>query len=283
MCVLACIILCPISTHFLISTCFSTDDDLIGSLTAQALDEDAQGIGYLLERDKYLDMTEIGKDGKEAGKKSDRKINEHSSTSRELITYYSLAESSSPSCSAHLRAMGPAGVSSHHCQTSHPASPVTAPSLPHLLCFTAEEMAACPRIEAETFPEISFTESLPDSHRSHISLKSSPRPEIKLTASDRPASTISVEVTSNSYSGVNNGPSTGSFKSDKHDKQPTPSTRKMKQQSPRAAYSSGSLSTDSIKCKHQTSSPDRESRTPRGRRNAAEVDEPRWANCVVAL
>lgn len=269
--------MCPVSTNFLISTCFLADDDLIGSLTAQALDEDEQGIGYLLERDKYLDMTETGKDGEEAGKRSDRKrkINEHSSTSRELRTHYSLAESSSPSCSAHLRAMEPAGVSSHHCQTSHPASPVTAPSLPHLLCFTAEEMAACPRIEAETLPEISFTESLPDSHRSHISLKSSPRPEIKLTASNRPASTISVEVTSNHYSGVNNGPSTASFKSDKHDKQPTPSARKLKQQSSRAAYSSGSLSTDSIKCKHQNSSPDRELRTHKGRRNAAEVDEPR--------
>ncbi|XP_036972922.1 microtubule organization protein AKNA isoform X4 [Acanthopagrus latus] len=251
-------------------------DDLIGSFTAQAVDEDAQGIGCLLERDKYLDMTEMGKDGKEAGKRSDRKrkIIEHSSTLGELRTHYGLAESSSPYCSAHLQAMEPAGDSSHRCQTSHPASPVTASSLAHLLRFTAEEMAACPRIEAETFPEISFTESLPDSHRSHRSLKSSPRPEIKLTAFTRPASTISVEVTSNHYSGVNNGPSTGSFKSDKHDKQPTPSPRKMKQQSPRAAYSSGSLGTDSLKCKHQTSSPDRELRTPRARSNAAEVDEP---------
>ncbi|XP_073333494.1 microtubule organization protein AKNA [Pagrus major] len=252
--------------------------DLIGSLTAQAVDEDEQGIGCLLERDKYLDMTAMEKDGEEAGKRNDRKRkkNEHSSTLRKLRTTNGLAESSSPSYSAHLRAMEPAGVSNHHCQTSHPASPGTAPTLHHLH-FTAEEMAACLGIEAETFPEISFTESLPDSHRSNISLNPSPRPEIKLRASNRPASTISVEVTSHHYSGINNGPSTGSFKSDKHDKRPTPSPRKMRQQSPKAAYSSDSLSTvraGSLKCKHQTSSPDRELRTPRARSNAAEADEP---------
>lgn len=176
-------------------------------------------------------------------------------------------------------AMEPAGVSSRHCPISQPALPITAPTLPHLRHFTAEEIAAAPGIDAETLPEMSFIESLPESHRSHISLTSSPcRPEIKLRAPSQPAATFSEEVMSNPYSGVSNGPLKGSVKSHQHHKEPTPSPRKTRQHFPEATYSSRSLSTvgtDSLKCNHQSTSPHREPRTPRARRDAAEVDESR--------
>ncbi|XP_044030881.1 microtubule organization protein AKNA isoform X2 [Siniperca chuatsi] len=274
----------------------STCDDLMGSLKAWTVDEEEvsqrkgeQVIECLRERDKYLDMTEEEKDGEEAEKRSGRKRkkNEHSCTSREPGTSNSLAESynskgeiekisTSQSCSAHLLAMEPAGVSNHYCPISQP---VTAPSFPHLLHFTAEEIAAAPGIEAETFPEMSFIESLSESHRSHIILKSSPRdPEIKLTASLQPAAMFSEEVMSNHDSGVSNEPLKGSVKSDKHHKQPTPSPRKMRQPSPEASCSrTHSFSTvrADLKFKHQTTYPDREPRTPRAGSNAAEVDESR--------
>lgn len=241
-------------------------DDLMGSLKARTVDEEVRqrkeewGIECLHERDKYLDMTEEEKDGEKAGKRSDRKRrkNEHS---------------------ALLLAMEPAGVSNHHCPISQPA---TAPTFPHLQHFTAEEIAAAPGIEAETFPEMSFIESLSESHRSHTSPKSSPRcPKIKLRDSLQPAAMFSEEVTSNHYSGASNGPLKGSVKSDKHHKQPIPSPRKTRPHSPEATYSrtrsSRTARAGSLKFKHQTTSPDREQGTPRARSNAAELDESRSA------
>lgn len=241
----------------------------MGSSKAWTVDEEVrqrkeeQGIERLHERDKYLDMTEEEKDGVKAGKRSDRKRrkNEHS---------------------AHLLAMEPAGVSSHHCPISQPASPVRAPTLPHLLHFTAEEIAAAPGIEAETFPDMSFIESMSESHRSPTSLMSSPRcPEIKLRASLQPAAMFSEEVTSNHCSGASNGLLMGSVKSDKHHKQPIPLPRKTRPHSPQATYSgtrsSRAVKAGSLKFKHQSTSPDREQRTPRAGSNAAELDESRSA------
>ncbi len=243
-------------------------DDLMGSLKAHEDEEvrrrkEARVIERLHERDKYLDVTEEDKDGEKAGKRSDRKRgkNEH--------------------C-AHLLAMEPAGLSNHHCPTSQPASPVAAPTFPHLLHFTAEEIAASPGIEAETFPEISFIESLSESHRSHTSLTSSPRcPEIKLRAPLQPAAMFSEEITSNHHSGASNGLLKGSVKSDKHHKQPIPSPRKTRPHFPDATYSrthsSHTVRADSLKCKHQSTSPDRQQRTPGARSGAAELDESRSA------
>ncbi|XP_070781121.1 microtubule organization protein AKNA [Enoplosus armatus] len=255
-------------------------DDLMGSLKAWTVDEEVrqrkgeQGIECL--PDTYLDMTEEERAGEGVGKRSARrrKKNEHSSTSRGFGTTNGLAESYifkgfTRSGGAHLLNMEPAGVSNHHCPTSQSDSPVTAPTFPHLLHFTAEEIAAAPGIEAETFPETSFIESLSESRRSHISLKSSPRgPEVMLRAS----------LQSDHHSGVSNGPLKESAKSEKHHKKPTPSPRKTMQHSSDAAYSrSRSLSTvraDSLKFT-ETTSPDREPGTPRTRSNAAEVDESR--------
>nr|XP_046230707.1 microtubule organization protein AKNA isoform X2 [Scatophagus argus] len=253
--------------------------------------KEKQGMGCLPGRDKYLDMTEEGKDGGEAGKTSNRKKNktERSSTARELITTNGSSKSciskgetwlksSVPSCSAHLLAMEPAGVSSHHCPVSQPASPVTSPTHPHLLHFTPEEVAAAPWIEAETLPEMSFTESLSESQMIHLNLRSSPRcPEIEIRASPQPAAMFSEEVVSNHYNGLNNGRSEGWQKSNKHHKQPTPSARKMRHLSPEDACSSRSLSIVGVdlKCKHQTTSSDRVLKTPRTKSNAAAVDESR--------
>lgn len=253
-------------------------DDLMGSLKARTVDEEVgqrkeeQVIVCLPERDKYLDMTEEEKDGQEAKKRSDRKRKKkekHTSTPRELGNTSGLAESYISKA-----------VSAHHCPIFQPASPVTTSTLPHLLHFTAEEIAASPGIEAETFPEMSFTESLPESHRSHTSLKSSPRcPEIKLGSSLQSAAMFSEEVTSNHYSRVSNGLLKRSVKSYKHHKQSTPSPSKTRQHSPDGAHSRtcsySTVRADSLKFKHQTTSSDTEPRTPRARSNSAEVDESR--------
>ncbi|XP_068572795.1 microtubule organization protein AKNA-like, partial [Cebidichthys violaceus] len=246
-----------------------------------------QGMECVPQWDKYLDMTEEEKDGEEAGTSSDRKRkkNPHPSTSTELGTtkgsaerYFSKGEIEEISSTlSHLLAMGPATVFNQHCPISQPASPVTAPAFPNFLHFTAEELAAAPGIDAETLPEMSFTESPPESHRSHVSLTSSPRcAEVKLRDPLQPrAAMFSKEGVSNHYSGVNNGPLKASDKSGK----PTPSPRKMRQPSLESTYSrTRSLSkakADSLKFKHRTASPDKEQQTPRARTNAAEMDESR--------
>ncbi|XP_051267620.1 microtubule organization protein AKNA isoform X1 [Dicentrarchus labrax] len=226
-------------------------DDLIGSLTAQTLDEEV--------RQRRSTSRELG------------------STNGVVESYISKGETEKISSTA----MELAGVSNHHCPISQPASHVTAPTFPHLLHFTAEEIAAAPGIEAETFPEMSSIESLPESHRSHmsshVSLKSSPFPEIKLKAL-QPEATFSEEVMSDHYSRVSTGPLNGSDKSHKPHKQPTPSPRKTRLPSPEVTYSPCSLSRvkdDSLKFKHQTTSPDRELKRPPARSNAAELDESR--------
>ncbi|XP_031133408.1 microtubule organization protein AKNA isoform X3 [Sander lucioperca] len=266
-------------------------EDLTGSLKARTVDEevrqrkDEQGTECVPEWDKYLD-------GEESGKRIDtkRKKNNNIRTSRELGTTNDLAESyiskgdiekisSTLSCSTRLLAMEPATVSNHHCQISQPASPATALTFPILRHFTAEELAAAPGIDAETFPEISLTESHPESHRSHTSLKSSPHPDVKLRVSLQPAAMFSEEVMSNPDSAVSNEPLKTSDKSNKSHKQPTPLPRKIRQLSPEATYSrTRSLNiakADSLKFKHKNPNPDREPRTPRARNNAAEVNESR--------
>ncbi|KAM6901527.1 microtubule organization protein AKNA [Lycodopsis pacificus] len=264
-----------------------TPEELIEDLMDRA---EEQGMECVPQWDKYLDVTEEERDGEEAGTSSDRKRkkNRHPSTSRELGTTKGLAEllseremeEISPTL-YHRLAMGPATVSNHHCPISRPASPVTALAFPHLCHFTAEELAAAPGIDAETFPETSFTESPPESHRSHVSLKSSPRcAEVKLGDPLQPgAAMFSEEGVSNHHSGGNNGPLKASDKSGKPRKQPTPSPRKMRLPSPQFTYSSNrSLSkakADSLKLQHRTASPDKGQQIPRARTNAAEVDESR--------
>ncbi|XP_034752772.1 microtubule organization protein AKNA isoform X2 [Etheostoma cragini] len=261
-------------------------EDLTGSLKVRQR-KDEQGTECIPEWDKYLDMTE--EDREEEGKRIDKKRgkNNNISTSRELGTTNDLAESyiskgdiekisSTLSCNARLLAMEPATVSNHHRQISKPASPATALAFPHLRHFTAEELAAAPGIDAETFPEMSLTESHPESHRSHTSLKSSPYPDVKLRSSLQPAAEFSDEVMSNPDSGVSNKPLKAL---DKSHEQPTPLTRKIRQLSPEATYSrTRSLSiakAESLKFRHKNPNPDREPRTPRARNNAAEVNESR--------
>ncbi|KAL7376176.1 hypothetical protein ABVT39_002565 [Epinephelus coioides] len=276
-------------------------EDLLESFKARTVNKEVrqrkeeQGTEYVSEWDKCLVMPEEEKDGEEAGNMSDRKRkkNNHTSTPRKLETMNDLTESyiskgeikkisPTQSSSVHLLAMEPARVSRHHCPISQPASPVTAPTFPHLLHFTPEEIATAPGIDAETLPEISLTESPPASHRSHIPVSVKSRyhcPEVQLRASPQPAAIFPEEVMSSHYSAVSDGPLKGSEKSDKPHKKPTPSPRKMRQLSPEAACSrTRSLSTvraDVLKFKHQTTSPDRESRTLRARSDAAEVDESR--------
>ncbi len=183
--------------------------------------------------------------------------------------------SPTPSCSATQLTMEPAGVSSHHWPVSRPASAVTAPPFPELLHISAEEAAAAAEFEGETIPEMNITESLSESHRSHTSHKSSPRhPEIKVKASVRPASMLSEDL-SNHYSVESNVPLKGSVEPDKCHKRLSRLPRKTKQHASEDASSSRPLSTvgsNSLKCKHKTTSPHRELRTDRAVRNAA-VDE----------
>lgn len=164
---------------------FLADDDMMGSLKGwtedQAVKRNAeQATEHLPVRGEYLDVTEGIKHGYKEEKLCDgkKKENEHIRTSAKLCATNSWDESykrtenkmikSTQSCDPHTAA----GVASHHCPVSRSA---TTPTLPHLLRFTAEEIAAAPGIDAETFPEMGFTESLPDSHSSQVSLRSSPR------------------------------------------------------------------------------------------------------------
>jgi len=174
------------------------DEDLIESFKAHKLAEkvgqEEPGKECVSEWDKMEE-----KDGEVAGKRSDRK-RENDQHKREIGTSNGFSEShtskeeiektnSKPYCSAHLSEMEPVRI-------SQPASPLTALSFPHLLHFTPEEMAAAQGIDTETFPDNSAAESLPESHRSHLSLMSSPRcPEVKPRASLQPADMFSDEGT----------------------------------------------------------------------------------------
>ncbi|XP_041825064.1 microtubule organization protein AKNA isoform X2 [Melanotaenia boesemani] len=153
-----------------------------------------------------------------------------------------------------------AGVSNHHCPV--PQSALTS-AWPHLFHFTAEELASAPGIEAETFPEMDFTESRSESYCSHTSLKSSPRcPEMNLGASPQPAASLSEPVASNHNSRLS--------------KLPVPLPRKTKQNSPESACARTlSCSTNVSKSKLQNKSCDIEPKTPRVRTDAIEEDDNR--------
>ncbi|XP_042251627.1 microtubule organization protein AKNA isoform X1 [Thunnus maccoyii] len=257
-------------------------DDTVGILRARTEDEEVRQRKeqqYLLERDEYLDMTEEEKDGEEEVKRGyrNKKKIEHISTSGEVRATTGLAGSYinkrenekiswTQSCSAHLPAVEPA-VSNHHCPVYQSTSPLTSSTLPHLLHFTAEEIASAPGIEAETLPDIGFTESLPESHSSCMSLKSSPRCPRKSERGElKGLQPAAVFTEPNQYSGVSNGP----LKSDK----PTPSPRKMRQHSPEATYSrTHALSPLRADC--SKSSPNGELNTPRVRTNADLLNESR--------
>ncbi|XP_026196336.1 microtubule organization protein AKNA isoform X2 [Anabas testudineus] len=187
-------------------------NDMMGSLKAWTEDEavkrrEQHDVEHLAERGEYLDVKEEVKRGERKGKSSDgkRKENEHKSTTAKLCTKNGLAESysnkrenkkirSTHSCGPHT----PAKVSSHHCPESQSATGDTTPTFPHLLHFTEEEIAAAPGIDAECFPEMGFTESLPDSYNSQISLKSSPccsrQPEIEEQKGNQAAANFPKQV-----------------------------------------------------------------------------------------
>lgn len=258
------------------------DDDLISIVKAQTKDEDVtqgteqQGIP---ERAKYLEKAEEEKEREEAVKRSGRK--QKSSTPKKLLAASGLTESynlkgQTESCSS-LQLVGKsAGVSNHHCLIAQPTSPATVSFLPHGLNLTAEEIEVTPGIEAKTFPEVSLTESLPESHRSQASVKFIPcYSEIKLRVTPKPDATFS-EVVSDHSSGVSNWPLKGSHETERNQKRPTPSPRKTRQYSPEATRSSCDFSTvraDLLKSKPRSTSPDRELRTPRARSNAAGLEE----------
>ncbi|XP_056260404.1 microtubule organization protein AKNA isoform X1 [Seriola aureovittata] len=259
--------------------------DGMSSLKAQTEGEEVRQRKeeHLSNRDTYLDMTEEEKVMKRSDSK--RKKCEQSSTLGELGATKGLAGSSinkdevekirAQSCVAQMSAVKLAEVSNHHCPVSQPASVVTATTFPHLLHFTAEEIAAAPGIEAETFPEMGFIESYPESHSSHMSLTPSPRPRKSEKQELKGLQTAAVfpeQVMANCYSGVCKGPLKGSVKSDKQSNH----KRKMSQPSSKASHSRNrSLSTvraDSIKSRQH---PDRELMIPSARTKAAEVNESR--------
>ncbi|KAF7665172.1 hypothetical protein LDENG_00151170 [Lucifuga dentata] len=163
--------------------------------------------------------------------------------------------------------------------TSRSPSPVQASVFPHLLHFSAEEVADVPRIEAEQFPESSVTESLPESrrctsHDPHPHFLHEPKGESKKGRSFLP-----VAVSSR---GLSSGPSGGTEKPNNHPKRSAPSQGKTKQRSPEDTYSRtrslGKVRAGPSKSSRQTMGPQRDtevshkatSRTP-----AAEMDESR--------
>ena len=124
--------------------------------------------------------------------------------------------------------------------------------------FTAEELAAASGIEDETFPEMDFIESPPQSYRSPISLRSSPRPQKSEVQEVKWPHSASVfpEVTR-----VYDRPLNGSVKS---------------VTCPEASHSGiCTFSTVGAKSLKSRPSPDRELRTPRARTRTAEVNESR--------
>lgn len=221
-------------------------------------------------------------DGEKQGKRSDsrRKTCEQSSTLAEFGANGSTGSSvnkeasekiRAPACVSQLPVFQPAEATHPHCPGSQSASAVTALAFPHLLHFTAEEIAAAPGIEAETFPEMGFIESRPESHSSLISPSASPRcsksdQELK---ESQTAAVSPQQLMAHCYSGFCNGPLKGSVKSDQR---LSHSQRKMRQVSPHS--SNHSLTAVSAE------------RTPRAMTRATEVTDPRWgtsANVVSFL
>ncbi|XP_029921161.1 microtubule organization protein AKNA [Myripristis murdjan] len=163
--------------------------------------------------------------------------------------------------------------------TSQFASTPSAPAFPHLLHFSSGETADVPLIEAETFPEMGCTESLPESHSTRLS--HSPKPqwlhesdgeELKHRASrtsPQPVAISPEQRMSNGQHGVCNGPIAGSRKSNTNHRKHHTSSRKMRQCSPEATYSRtctlNKSSKHSSKSNCWKASPEREVRTPQER------------------
>ncbi|KAM4528217.1 uncharacterized protein akna [Odontesthes bonariensis] len=228
--------------------------------------------------DKYLGMTEEEKDREEEGKTTDRKRKKHQPT--DPSGQFGSTNASAKGCSSKGQNKQISSVGSDSVIEPAVVSQSTAGASfwPHLFHFTAEELATAPGIDAETFPDMGFTESLPEAHCSYTSPKSSPRcGEVKLRASPQPAASFSEKATLNNSSGLSHVPE--SEKAEKHHKQPVPLPRKTKQCLSKATYSrTHSLGTDrrdSSTSQQQNKSCDREPRTPGARSNAAEDQESR--------
>lgn len=162
---------CNLSTHLSVekpSTC-----DITGSLKTWTGDKQ----GKTRKDEEYDDKQGMSSGSRRPKNKNTSISGDHGATKSITESYIYGGEnkniSSTQYCGHHTPAVEPAGVSNRHCLLSES---VTAPTLPHLRHFTAEEIASAPGIEAETFPEMGFTESLPESLSSKISLKCSPRP-----------------------------------------------------------------------------------------------------------
>ncbi|XP_028274468.1 AT-hook-containing transcription factor [Parambassis ranga] len=146
---------------------------------------------------------------------------------------------------------------------------LSASAFSHFLPFSDKELG----IEAQTFPKMGFTDSLPDSHCSQSSVRSSPRfPEIELKASLQPLATFSEQGASDDCNRV----SKASPEPNKLCKQPVPLPRKTRKPSPEATLKEHPLipvRINSSKPKQQSTSHDREPRTQKARNDATEVYE----------
>ncbi|XP_029371322.1 AT-hook-containing transcription factor isoform X2 [Echeneis naucrates] len=225
-------------------------------------------IEQLSETDKYLGITE-GED-----RKLEEKRNRNRNSKTEFGCMKGLAESSNgaQSCGAHTPVVESAQLFHHNCTVTQCASALTTAPFPHLLHFTSEEFAASPGIEAETFPEMGFIESLPESHSSHLSLIPCPCPqkseqqEVKVPQT----AVVLAKKMANCSSEVCNGPLKGPVKL--HE-QPHYSQGKKSQPSPEAIQSKNcslsTIRTDSIKSRG--SIPNKQ-KMPRARNEAVEVN-----------
>ncbi|KAM9734968.1 uncharacterized protein akna isoform 2-T4 [Menidia menidia] len=225
------------------------------------------------------------KDGEEEGKRTDRNKEEyhldntsecfeytHSST-KGFISKNSKQINSQRSNRVYQPSVEPSADFRHHCPASQ--SSTAASFLPHLFHLTAEELASAPGIDAETFPDMGFTDGLSESHCGNTSPKSSSGcPEMKLQVSPKPAASFSVKETLNHCSSSSHVSEAGSAKLNMHQKEPVPSPRKTKQCFPTATTPTPrSLTTDrkeSSKSHRQNKICDPELRTSKVTLNADE-------------
>ncbi|KAK5599265.1 hypothetical protein CRENBAI_023783 [Crenichthys baileyi] len=207
--------------------------------------ENDRGRPFIMTEEEDVDEDRKGSD-------RTRKRNELPHTSGELEA---LDELNFHYCMSDIN---PAENSGHDCLVSEPAA--SASVLPHLYHFTEEELAAAPGIEAETIPDMGFTET--ESYCSHASVKSSPRyPETKLGASPQPALAFS--------------------KQDVLENIPTKASEKQKTHSAEAVYtrtpSLDGAKKDPSKSKQSSKGHDKNPKTPGARNNPAGKDEFRRA------
>ncbi|MED6263987.1 hypothetical protein CHARACLAT_010098, partial [Characodon lateralis] len=203
------------------------------------------------DRGRSFNMTEE-EDEDGTGSDRTRKRNELPHTSGELEA---LDELNFHYCMSDIN---PAENSGHDCLVSEPAA--TASVLPHLYHFTEEELAVAPGIEAETFPDMGFTET--ESYCSHGSVKSTRLcPETKLGASPQPALAFS--------------------KQDVLENIPTKASEHQKTHSAEAVYtrtpSLGGAQKDSSKSKQPSKGHDKNPKTPGARNKPAGKDDFRSA------